>query len=433
MKTEGWKQKKTAALCGLALIWMAGGILLGCGKNVQTNQDDLAVNPSYPEGIDRDRDWEKWREYMDNNEVDPSFIEEQADFVFTTARELLSAREENLVYSPTSLYYALALAASGTEGETAEELYRFLGTKDRKNTEENAGKLYRTLYCDNSIGQLRIATSLWVGRDLKLKETFQKTAATQFYASIHNVDFSDEKTGEEMGKWVQENTKGTIAPEIKTSPQQLMHLMNTIYFYDEWIDRFSESGTKKGDFHLADKTTVKTDYMNATFGSHGYSTGEGYVSSSLGLKESGSMVFVLPDEGISVDRFLESPERLREALEGGEAHMGEVVFKVPKFTSDSRSDIKEMMMKLGITGIFEDGDFSGMTEQKDIFISSITQNGHIGIDEKGVEASAFTDIAYAGAALPDGRAEIILDRPFLYGIKKNGVWLFIGICDNPES
>ncbi len=433
MKTEGWKQKKTAALCGLALIWMAGGILLGCGKNVQTNQDDLAVNPSYPEGIDRDRDWEKWREYMDNNEVDPSFIEEQADFVFTTARELLSAREENLVYSPTSLYYALALAASGTEGETAEELYRFLGTKDRKNAEENAGKLYRTLYCDNSIGQLRIATSLWVGRDLKLKETFQKTAATQFYASIYNVDFSDEKTGEEMGKWVQENTKGTIAPEIKTSPQQLMHLMNTIYFYDEWIDRFSESGTKKGDFHLADKTTVETDYMNATFGSHGYSTGEGYVSSSLGLKESGSMVFVLPDEGISVDRFLESPERLREALEGGEAHMGEVVFKVPKFTSDSRSDIKEMMMKLGITRIFEDGDFSGMTEQKDIFISSITQNGHIGIDEKGVEASAFTDIAYSGAALPVGRAEMILDRPFLYGIKKNGEWLFIGICDNPES
>lgn len=111
--------------------------------------------------------------------------------------------------------------------------------------------------------------------------------------------------------------------------------------------------------------------------------------------------------------------------------MGEVVFKVPKFTSDSRSDIKEMMMKLGINGIFENGDFSGMTDQKDIFISSITQNGHIGIDEKGVEASAFTDIAYAGAALPDGRAEMILDRPFLYGIKKNGVWLFIGICDNP--
>ena len=272
-----------------------------------------------------------------------------------------------------------------------------------------------------------------MGRDLKLKEAFQKTAAEQFYASIHNVDFSDEKTGVEMGKWVQENTKGTIVPEIKTDSEQLMHLMNTIYFYDEWTDRFSESETKKGDFHLADGSTVETDYMNATFASRGYSTGEGYVSSALGLKENGSMVFVLPDEGVPISHFLESPERLREALEGGGNHMGEVVFKVPKFTSDSRSDIKEMMMKLGITGIFEDGDFSGMTSQKEIFISSITQNGHIGIDEKGVEASAFTDIAYAGSALPDGRAEMILDRPFLYGIKKNGVWLFIGICDNPKS
>lgn len=171
--------------------------------------------------------------------------------------------------------------------------------------------------------------------------------------------------------------------------------------------------------------------MNATYGSHNYRNGDGFVSSSLGLKENGSMVFVLPDEGVPVDSLFETPDRLKEVLEGGESHMGEVVFQVPKFTADTHSDIREVMIKLGITGIFEDGDFSGMTDNKGIYISSITQDGHIAIDEKGVEASAFTDITYAGAALPEGRADLILDRPFLYGIEKNGVWLFIGVCDNP--
>ena len=33
-----------------------------------------------------------------------------------------------------------------------------------------------------------------------------------------------------MGKWVKENTKGTIVPEIRVEAQQLMHLMNTVYF-----------------------------------------------------------------------------------------------------------------------------------------------------------------------------------------------------------
>ena len=118
------------------------------------------------------------------------------------------------------------------------------------------------------------------------------------------------------GKWVKENTK-TIVPEIRVEGQQLMHLMNTVYFYDEWIDRFNQSATKKGDFHLADGTTrEETDFIDATYGSHNYRNGDGFVSSSLGLKENGSMVFVLPDEGVPVDSLFETPDRLKEVLEG---------------------------------------------------------------------------------------------------------------------
>lgn len=125
---------------------------------------------------------------------------------------------------------------------------------------------------------------------MSLKEEFTKTAAAGIMHPCIPVDFSDEKTGKEMGKWVKENTKGTIVPEIRVEAQQLMHLMNTVYFYDEWIDRFNQSATKKGDFHLADGTTAETDFMNATYGSHNYRNGDGFVSSSLGLKENGSMV-----------------------------------------------------------------------------------------------------------------------------------------------
>lgn len=68
---------------------------------------------------------------------------------------------------------------------------------------------------------------------------------------------------------------------------------------------------------------------------------------------------------------------------GGEGHMGQVVFQFPKFTADSRCDVKTMVEKMGIKGIFETGDFSQMTEEHGITISSITQDGHISVNEQG--------------------------------------------------
>ena len=54
----------------------------------------------------------------------------------------------------------------------------------------------------------------------------------------------------------------------------------------------------------------------------------------------------------------------------------------------------------------------------------------------GVEASSFTDLALESAAAIEekaDRADMILNRPFLFGIKDRGVWLLIGVCDHPAA
>jgi serpin B len=55
------------------------------------------------------------------------------------------------------------------------------------------------------------------------------------------------------------------------------------------------------------------------------------------------------------------------------------------------------------------------------------------VDEKGVEAAAFTQLMMAGSGLPKGEpAALILDRPFLYSITAaHGSVLFTGICRSP--
>ena len=114
--------------------------------------------------------------------------------------------------------------------------------------------------------------------------------------------------------------------------------------------------------------------------------------------------------------------------------MGEVVWKIPKFSYGSSTKMEDMLKELGMQAAFEENaDFSGISDSRPIWLSSVSQEAHIGIDENGVEAAAYTELSWAGAALPTERADMILDRPFLYVIKNRGMVIFVGICENPAE
>jgi serpin B len=125
---------------------------------------------------------------------------------------------------------------------------------------------------------------------------------------------------------------------------------------------------------------------------------------------------------------------MKQTFEGGESFNGEVVWKIPKFSFGSNLTLANMLNSLGVNSAFTaDADFSGITDHM-AYITDVRQETHIAIDEDGVEASAYTQINYAGAALPEGRADMILDRPFIYGITaQNGTLLFVGVCENPTE
>ena len=58
-------------------------------------------------------DYDSRRKMLDSNVVDDSFIDAVNDFSYETASRLLTKNKGNINYSPVSMYYALALAATG--------------------------------------------------------------------------------------------------------------------------------------------------------------------------------------------------------------------------------------------------------------------------------------------------------------------------------
>lgn len=413
----------------ICIILMAN--LVACSSD---NKNVAIKSPNYPKSIPFD-DYDSRRAIKQQNYTDESYKKALNDFSYNSASKILSNQSKNISYSPTSLYMTLSLAGTGANSETRDEIFSVLGVKGKKInylSEQNA-KLFKSLYSDNEIGKLKIANSLWLKKDVEFKNTFVDNAAEKFYASVHSVDFSDDDSGKLMSKWISENTNGILSPDMSVNEEQIMSIINTIYFKDEWIGRFDENNTKPDIFYLSDGGEVKGEFMNCTYDVHGYVKGDGFTSSSLRLKNFGSMMFILPDEGMSVDDLISTPEKTASLFKDKGSESGKVIFQIPKFSFGSSSDLKDTLKSMGIKSAFQpEADFLGITEAS-AYISNIKQQTHIAIDEKGVEAAAFTEIIYCGSAPPNENvAEMILDRPFIFAIKADeGTILFIGVVNNP--
>jgi len=97
--------------------------------------------------------------------------------------------------------------------------------------------------------------------------------------------------------------------------------------------------------------------------------------------------------------------------------------------------LKDALTALGMPDAFdpEKADFSGITGQKDLFISDVFHKAYVKVNEEGTEAAAATFLEVKKSASP----ELVFraDHPFLFLIRDNrsGSILFIGRLVNPAE
>ena len=245
IKKSKFRTKKILGLVASVVL------IIGITLFIKDMKKDSHITPLaqviYPKAYAFD-DYDSMGRVRDENPVTDNTIKAINNFAYKMGSMILKEGEGNKNHSPLSLYYSLAMATSGAQGETEKELLDLLGMYNSKTLSTESGNLYRQLYKDNKIGKLEIANSLWLGSEIngepvRFKDSFIDNAAKNFYASSYNVDFADSETGKAMGNWISENTNGTLSPEIKTNPEQILSIINTVYFYDQWIDRFDKEKT----------------------------------------------------------------------------------------------------------------------------------------------------------------------------------------------
>ncbi|MCI9164127.1 MAG: serpin family protein [Lachnospiraceae bacterium] len=398
-------------------------------------------------------DYEGWNQLLAENQISEAFARGLDAFAYESGSAVLKGTEGNGNYSPLSLYYTLALAGCGAEGETAEQILERLGVTDQEELADQCRRLYQSYAYHSQREQermeyygmedyrstIQLGNSLWISDQLNIFQEYQKLAGENFFASSYGVDFGSPDTGKKMGEWISQKTRGVLSPRLEPDPATLLAILNTLYFYGGWAEPFSGEMTQEDAFYLEEGGQVVVPYLNRTQMEGAFKRGEGYTLSYLGTDNNCRMMFLLPDEDRTVGEFLESQERLREALEVKEEDWvsGKVVWKVPKFDFGSSYQLKDTLKAMGMERMFgEQAEFGGISPDP-LMVSDVIQETHIGVDENGVEGAAYTMMTLARGAMIQNEemAEMILDRPFLFGIRDDthGTWLFLGVCRNPEG
>jgi serpin B len=335
----------------------------------------------------------------------------------------------NVFISPLSASMALGMTANGAAGTTWEAMRGTLGLGTA--TREEIGEGYKSLIAllrglDKST-DFRIANSIWHDVNFPFSQTFLTESESFFDAEVGALDFDNPASLATINGWVSDATAKRI-PKIVESLEgdEVMYLINAIYFKGTWKDRFDKSKTTNAPFFAADGSSSNVPMM--------YHPGPVRVAQAENLtavdmqygNTAYSMTVLLPNVGVDINAVVDGLTQASWDQLTGSIHERQAPLYFPRFTLSWEKKLNDDLKAMGMGVAFEPtaADFSRISP-KDLFISEVVQKTFIEVDEEGTEAAAATSVGMVPTSAPQ---PVRVDRPFILVIRErlSGTILFMG-------
>ncbi|TVQ46670.1 MAG: serpin family protein [Gloeocapsa sp. DLM2.Bin57] len=344
-------------------------------------------------------------------------------------------QQENIFISPSSMSFALSMLYNGATGETAREMREVLHTRDLDlETINSQNQTIREILTNiDPQVQLAIANSLWLKEGFSFQAEFLNNNQTFYNAEISELDFSSQEAVVTINNWVNENTAGKISEIIDSiDPQEILFLINAVYFKGDWTYQFNPENTSQREFYLTDAQEVSVEMMSQ-MSDFAYLQNEYFQAISLpyGETENLNMYIFLPVEGSNLDEFISllNLENWQQWL--AQMRPIEISISLPKFKREYEQEMGDILRELGMQRAFsaEQADFDAMTTQP-VHVSNVKHKTFIEVNEEGTEAAAVTSIGVRATSVGP---IMEVNRPFFYAIgeRQTGTILFMGTMLNP--
>ncbi len=339
----------------------------------------------------------------------------------------LSQGSGNFVFSPYSIYSAMAMVYEGARGETAKELRAVF--EFPKPLAPSFSAVYSDITKNESV---KIGNGIWIQEGFPILRSYKEIIEKYYKGKVTSLNFAKEpeKSREIINNYIANETGGKIKnliPPGGVGPGTVFVVTNAIYFNGTWKWKFNK--TMKMDFRTPNGTVkVQMMYMRPR-GELRYANLKDVEVLELPYTEKNmSMIVILPKKDLKsieplslqkIDRWMSKlkPTRL------------DAVY-LPKFEINSKYVLNDLLKALGVkTAFTKNADFSGISSKR-IWISSVIHQAYINVTKTGTVASAATSVIFVSTSLPIHVFKA--DHPFIFLIQKDGVILFMGRVTNPS-
>lgn len=370
-------------------------------------------------------------------------IDAENKFGFDLFQHIYSSETEyeNTMVSPLSVSLALAMTYNGARGETKTAMEKTLGVYGLTPDDINASylSLVESLKSLDEKVLLEIANAIFYRTDFNVENEFITTNKNYYDATVSALDFANQQQAlNTINGWVKDKTHDKIESIInQITPNNVMFLLNAIYFKGIWQKQFNEKGTVKLPFKTGQGTIIETETMQRT-DTLPYVSNELFSAIELTYgKGNYNMYIFLPQNSRSLKEIIDMMNQSNwNAWIESFKQTENVEIKFPRFKYEYEILLNDVLTDMGMGIAFTGAaDFTGINRQGDLLIDYVKHKSFIEVNEEGTEAAAVTIVAIdrTSAGGPK-RIQFIVDRPFFYAIteKTTGAIVFMGTVKNPS-
>ncbi|MEC4818704.1 MAG: serpin family protein [Scytonema sp. PMC 1069.18] len=376
------------------------------------------------------------------SDPDNKLIAANTKFGFKLFSEILKENsDQNVFVSPSSVAIALAMTYNGASGSTREAMARALELEGLSLQQINSSNAVLKNLLENADPkvQLTIANSLWANEEASFNPDFMERNQDFYTARVTKLNFADADTPDIINSWVNENTRGKINKIVdKIQPDQVLFLINAIYFKGNWTREFDKQKTSDYPFYLTNGEKKQHPMMSQK-GDYRYYENQEFQAISLPYGNDGKVSFYifLPKQNSTLESFYQNLTANNWENWMAQFRKREGFVRLPRFKMEYGVNLNDALTALGMGEAFSDrANFSGMG--KDLKISEVKHKTFVEVNEEGTEAAAATSVGIVqlSARVPSEEPfQMIIDRPFFCAIRENqtGSILFMGSIVEPLS
>jgi serpin B len=363
-------------------------------------------------------------------------VQSENDFAFDLFNLIVESadKQENLVISPLSVSYAVAMLSNGAAGTTLDgilEAMRVTGI-DIGSLNASYSDLTKALLSIDKRVAMNIANSVWIENMFTPKNPFIKALTDYYDAETHNFSITDPTVPDIINAWIEDKTNGIIKEMIdELEDNTVMLLINAIYLKARWKYEFDKSDTRDRPFNISSEEQVSVPVM--------------YNKNKFkALSANGFLVAEMPyGQGNYVMNVILPPEDVEGKCTITRAQfdtwmaglsMKEAEIYMPRFKFGYKSGLNPHLTDMGMGTAFNPGfaDFSNISDL-DLYVDEVLHQAHIETNEEGTEAAAAIAISIGVTSMPDIFI-LNLNRPFFFVIREiqTSSIIFMGRVSDPS-